>query len=31
MIRPGMESWGRGFTSADGWIEMIYRSLDGGP
>ena len=25
------ESWGYGYMSADGWIEMIYRSLDGEP
>ncbi len=25
------ESWGYGYMSADGWIEMIYRSLDGAP
>ena len=30
---PGAEyeSWGYGYMSADGWIEMIYRSLDGEP
>ncbi|HJO05037.1 MAG TPA: SUMF1/EgtB/PvdO family nonheme iron enzyme [Acidobacteriota bacterium] len=25
------EGWGYGYMSADGWIEMIYNSLDGGP
>ena len=27
---PEYESWGYGYMSADGWIEMIYRSLGGG-